>query len=118
MSSSESTETATESWGAAPETRTIQVGKVWKPRMLATVNSPSTSATVRNAAFLTVALVLGEFTVANILGFETFPTWIVRISGSQPTLSVAVSILSLLLTWGLLLLISGLDRRRGTKETA
>jgi putative spermidine/putrescine transport system permease protein len=29
-----------------------------------------------------------------------------------------VSILSLLLTWGLLLLISALDRRRGTKETA
>jgi putative spermidine/putrescine transport system permease protein len=29
---------------------------------------------------------------------------------------VAVSVLSLLLTWALLLLISALDRRRGTKE--
>ena len=43
---------------------------------------------------------------------------IVRISGSQPQLSVAVSVLSLLVTWVLLLLISALDRRRGTKETS
>jgi putative spermidine/putrescine transport system permease protein len=72
---------------------------------------------VLNAAFITLALVLGEFTVAAILGFETFPTWIVRISGSQPQLSVAVSVLSLLMTWVLLLLISALDRRRGMKES-
>ena len=73
---------------------------------------------VLNAAFLTVALVMGEFTVAAILGFETFPTWIVRISGSEPRLSVAVSVLSLLVTWILLLLISALDRRRRTKESS
>ena len=41
-----------------------------------------------------------------------------RISGSQPQLSVAVSVLVLLVTWGLLLLISALDRRRGTKESS
>ena len=52
-------------------------------------------SSVLNAAFLTLALVLGEFTFANILGFETFPTWILRISGSAPQLSVAVSVLSL-----------------------
>ena len=93
------------------------LGASW-PRVLGSVVLPVLRTSVLNASFLTVALVLGEFTIANILGFETFPTWIVRISGSQPTLSVAVSILSLLLTWGLLLLISALDRRRGTKETA
>jgi putative spermidine/putrescine transport system permease protein len=71
-----------------------------------------------DAAFLSVALVLGEFTIAAILGFETFPTWIVRISGSQPQMSVAVSVLSLVVTWVLLLLISALDRRRGTKESS
>jgi hypothetical protein len=42
----------------------------------------------------------------------------VRISGSLPQLSVAVSVLSLLVTWVLLLLISALDRRRGTKESS
>jgi putative spermidine/putrescine transport system permease protein len=93
------------------------LGASW-PRVLVSVVLPVLRTSVLNAAFITVALVLGEFTVANILAFETFPTWIVRISGSQPQLSVAVSVLSLLLTWVLLLLISALDRRRGTKETA
>jgi ABC-type spermidine/putrescine transport system permease subunit II len=93
------------------------LGASW-PRVLVSVVVPVLRTSVLNASFITVALVLGEFTIANILGFETFPTWILRISGSQPQLSVAVSILSLLLTWALLLLISALDRRRGTKGTA
>lgn len=91
------------------------LGASW-PRVLVSVVLPVLRTSVLNAAFLTLALVLGEFTIAAILGFETFPTWIVRISGSQPKLSVAVSVLSLLVTWALLLLISALDRRRGTKE--
>jgi ABC-type spermidine/putrescine transport system permease subunit II len=93
------------------------LGASW-PRVLVSVVLPVLRTSVLNAAFLTLALVLGEYTIAVILGFETFPTWIVRISGSQPQLSVAVSVLSLLITWVLLLLISALDRRRSTKETA
>ncbi|MGY1915698.1 ABC transporter permease [Blastococcus sp. SYSU DS0973] len=93
------------------------LGASW-PRVLVSVVLPVLRTSVLNAAFLTLALVLGEFTIANILGFETFPTWIVRISGSQPQLSVAVSVLSLVMTWMLLLLISALDRRRGPKESA
>jgi putative spermidine/putrescine transport system permease protein len=93
------------------------LGASW-PRVLVSVVLPVLRTSVLNAAFLTLALVLGEYTIAAILGFETFPTWIVRISGSQPQLSVAVSVLSLVVTWMLLLLISALDRRRGTKETS
>jgi putative spermidine/putrescine transport system permease protein len=93
------------------------LGASW-PRVLGSVVLPVLRTSVLNASFLTIALVMGEYTIAVILGFETFPTWIVRISGSQPQLSVAVSVLSLLLTWGLLLMISALDRRRGTKESA
>jgi putative spermidine/putrescine transport system permease protein len=93
------------------------LGASW-PRVMLSVVLPVLRTSVLNAAFLTLALVLGEFTVANILGFETFPTWIVRISGSQPRLSVAVSVLSLLLTWALLLLISALDRRRREEDPA
>ena len=93
------------------------LGASW-PRVLVSVVLPVLRTSVLNAAFLTFALVLGEFTVAAILGFQTFPTWIVSISGSAPQLSVAVSVLSLLITWMLLLMISALDRRRGTKETS
>jgi len=93
------------------------LGAPW-PRVLTSVVLPVLRTSVLNASFLTFALVMGEYTIAVILGFETFPTWIVRISGSQPQLSVAVSVLSLLVTWMMLLLISALDRRRGTKESS
>ncbi|HYO35201.1 MAG TPA: ABC transporter permease [Geodermatophilus sp.] len=93
------------------------LGASW-PRVLVSVVLPVLRTSVLNASFLTLALVMGEYTIAVILGFETFPTWIVRISGSQPQLSVAVSVLSLVVTWLLLLTISALDRRRGTKETS
>ena len=93
------------------------LGASW-PRVLVSVVLPVLKTSVLNAAFLTLALVMGEYTIAVILGFETFPTWIVVISGSQPQLSVAVSVLSLVITWVLLLLISALDRRRGTKESS
>jgi ABC-type spermidine/putrescine transport system permease subunit II len=93
------------------------LGASW-PRVLASVVLPVLRTSVLNAAFLTVALVMGEYTVAVILGFMTFPTWIVQINGSEPQLSVSVSVLSLMVTWGLLLLISALDRRRGTKENS
>jgi ABC-type spermidine/putrescine transport system permease subunit II len=93
------------------------LGASW-PRVLVSVVLPVLRTSVLNASFLTLALVLGEYTIAAILGFETFPTWIVRISGSLPQLSVAVSVLSLVVTWVLLLLISALDRRRGAKETS
>jgi ABC-type spermidine/putrescine transport system permease subunit II len=93
------------------------LGASW-PRALVSVVLPVLRTSVLNASFLTFALVMGEYTIAVILGFETFPTWIVRISGSQPQLSVAVSVLALMVTWVLLLMISALDRRRGTKENA
>lgn len=93
------------------------LGASW-PRVLVSVLLPVLRTSVLNAAFLTVALVMGEYTVAVILGFVTFPTWIVQISGSEPQLSVSVSVLSLMVTWVLLLLISALDRRRGAKENA
>ena len=93
------------------------LGASW-PRVLLWVVVPVLRTSVLNAAFLSVALVMGEFTIAVILGFETFPTWILRISGSAPQLSEAVSVLSLLVTWMLLQMISALDRRRGTKENS
>ncbi|MGY1622263.1 ABC transporter permease subunit [Geodermatophilus sp. SYSU D00965] len=93
------------------------LGASW-PRVLVSVVLPVLRTSVLNASFLTLALVLGEFTIAQILGFRTFPTWILEISGSRPQLSVAVSVLSLAITWVLLLLISALDRRRTGKESA
>ncbi|MEU7025111.1 ABC transporter permease subunit [Streptomyces sp. NPDC046275] len=73
---------------------------------------PNLRGALMNAAFLTLALVLGEYTVAQLLGFRPFAVWIVNISGSQAQMSVAVSVLSLLVTWLLLLALSGAGGRR------
>ena len=75
---------------------------------------PNLRGALLNASFLTLALVLGEFTVAQLLGFRPFAVWIVNVSGSQAQLSVAVSVLSLLVTWVLLLALAGVGGRTRT----
>jgi putative spermidine/putrescine transport system permease protein len=81
------------------------LGASW-PHVLFRVIIPNLRSALASASFLTLALVLGEFTVARLLGYQPFAVWIVTISGSKGQLSVAVSILSLLLIWLLLLAVS------------
>ncbi|MBB4986448.1 MULTISPECIES: ABC transporter permease [Streptomyces] len=87
-------------------------GASW-PYVMLRVILPNLRSSLAGAAFLTLALVLGEFTTASILGFRPFAVWIVSISGAQARMSVAVSLLSLLITWALLLVLS----RAGTAPT-
>ncbi|MFE3329180.1 ABC transporter permease [Streptomyces sp. NPDC059176] len=87
------------------------LGASW-PRALVSAVLPNLRGALLNASFLTLALVLGEFTVASLLGFQPFAVWIVQASGSDARLSVAVSLLSLLLTWVALLALTTLGNRR------
>ncbi|MCX5394442.1 ABC transporter permease subunit [Streptomyces sp. NPDC006482] len=92
-------------------------GASW-PRALVSAVLPNLRGALLNASFLTLALVLGEFTVASLLGFQPFAVWIVQASGSDARLSVAVSLLSLLLTWVLLLALTTVGNRRRTPRTS
>ncbi|MGW6737956.1 ABC transporter permease [Streptomyces sp. NPDC055013] len=85
-----------------------------RPQALVQAVLPNLRGALLNASFLTLALVLGEFTVAQLLGFQPFAVWIVNVSGSQAQLSVAVSVLSLLVTWVLLLVLAGFGGRTRT----
>ncbi|MCF6471326.1 ABC transporter permease subunit [Nonomuraea sp. MG754425] len=92
------------------------LGASW-PYVLARVIVPNLRPALAGASFLTLALVLGEYTVAALLGYEPFAVWIVTVSGSKGQLSVAVSILSLLLIWLLLLAVSTVfGKSRGEKR--
>jgi putative spermidine/putrescine transport system permease protein len=85
-----------------------------RTRAIVSVILPNMRGALLNTAFLTLALVLGEFTVASILGFTPFAVWIVNgNSAGQGPVTVAVSIVSLLLTWLLLLVLSVGGGRRG-----
>ncbi|MER5963660.1 ABC transporter permease subunit [Streptomyces sp. NPDC002057] len=86
-------------------------GASWFHVMLRVV-LPNLRSSLAGAAFLTLALVLGEFTIASLLGFRPFAVWIVSISGAHARMSVAVSLLSLVITWLLLLALS----RAGTAQ--
>ncbi|MGC9540995.1 ABC transporter permease [Streptomyces sp. UG1] len=89
-------------------------GAGW-PQAIAQAVLPNLKGALLNASFLTLALVLGEFTVAQLLGgYQPFAVWIVNVSGSQAQLSVAVSVLSLLVTWVLLLALAGVGGRTRT----
>ena len=81
-------------------------GASW-PQALVRAVLPNLRGALLNAAFLTLALVLGEFTVAQLLGYQPFAVWIYNVGSDQAQMSVAVSVLSLLVTWALLLALAG-----------
>ncbi|MFI6479009.1 ABC transporter permease [Nonomuraea sp. NPDC050663] len=90
------------------------LGASW-PHVMFRVLIPNLRSALASAAFLSLALVLGEYTMASLLGYQPFAVWIVTISGSKGQMSVAASVLSLVLIWALLLSISGISRKRASK---
>jgi putative spermidine/putrescine transport system permease protein len=50
-------------------------------------------------AFLTLAIVMGEFTIANLAAFHTFPIYIQYINETKAYPAGAVSLLSFAITW-------------------
>ena len=72
---------------------------------------PNLRSALLSALILTVALVLGEFTMAYLDLYTTLPVWVVNTDLLTAHLSVAVSFLALALTWVLLLGLTAFDRR-------
>ncbi len=90
-------------------------GASW-PRAVVTVVLPNLRGALLNATFITLALVLGEFTTSSILGYQPFAVWIYEAGKNDGQMSVAVSVLSLVIAWVLLLALSAAGReRRGRK---
>jgi putative spermidine/putrescine transport system permease protein len=73
---------------------------------------PNLRTGLLSATVLTVALVLGEFTMASLDLYQTVPVWIVNFQQDDGHVSTAVSLLALVVTWGVLLVISSFDLRR------
>jgi putative spermidine/putrescine transport system permease protein len=83
---------------------------------------PNIRTAVLSAVVLTVALVLGEFTIASLDLYVTFPVWIVQFEQNSGPISEAASLLALFVTWILLMVIVTLGsrgaRKRGGAEVA
>ena len=67
------------------------------------------------ATILTVALVLGEYTMASLDSYQTLPVWIVYFEQDDSHISVAASFMALVVTWVLLLVLSAFDGDRETR---
>ena len=80
---------------------------------------PAIRSAVLGAAFLTLALVLGEIVIARILLYtDTFPIAIVEVGRSRAGVAVALSLAALLITWVLLLAVSLAGGRRSETKGA
>ncbi len=97
------------------------LGAGW-PTTLWRVVIPNLRTAMLSATVLTVALVLGEYTMASLDNFQTFPVWIVNFEQNSGPVSVAASLLALFVTWLLLMLIVTVGgrsaRKRGGAEVA
>jgi putative spermidine/putrescine transport system permease protein len=81
---------------------------------------PNLRPALLSATVLTIALVLGEFTMASLDLWTTIPVWIYQFQQTDAHIATAVSMLSLVGTWILLTVIVSLDRsqsRRATRRT-
>jgi putative spermidine/putrescine transport system permease protein len=81
---------------------------------------PNLRAALLSATVLTIALVLGEFTMASLDLWTTLPVWIYQFQQLDGHIATAVSMLSLIGTWLLLTVIVSIDRsqsRRARRRT-
>jgi putative spermidine/putrescine transport system permease protein len=76
---------------------------------------PNLRTAVLSATVLTVALVLGEFTMASLDQYQTFPVWIVAFDQTSGPVSVAASLFALFVTWIFLLAITMIGGRRARR---
>ncbi|WP_042544516.1 ABC transporter permease [Leucobacter komagatae] len=94
------------------------LGASW-PTVLLRVIAPGVRRGLLAASLITIAIVLGEFTVSSLLNRTTLQTALLQISQSDPFVAVAVSLLSLIGAFVLLLIVSATNaapKRRGTRR--
>ena len=79
-------------------------GVIWR------IVVPNIMGAIMSAALISVALVLGEFTISSLLNFNTLQVVINLLGKRDASIAVAVSLAALLLAAGLLFLLSFVDQ--------
>ena len=91
------------------------LGAGW-PSTLWRIILPNLTTALLSATVLTVALVLGEYTIASLDLFQTFPVWIVVFDQTSGPESVAASLMALFVTWLFLLAITMAGSRQARRS--
>ncbi len=91
------------------------VGASWR-QTLWHVILPNLRTAMLASAFLTIAVVLGEYTISSLLLFNTFAVYMQQIGTSQAYAAAALAILSFFLTWLAMFGLFVLSRRLGYRR--
>jgi putative spermidine/putrescine transport system permease protein len=86
----------------------------WKTLLF--VILPNLRSAMLGASFLTLAIVMGEYTISSLLLFQTFAVYIFYIGNTAAQPAAALAIISLVLTWAAMIglfLLSGRRARLG-----
>ncbi|HYJ54612.1 MAG TPA: ABC transporter permease subunit [Mycobacterium sp.] len=84
---------------------------------IARVVVPNIWSGILSAAFISIAVVLGEYTIASLSGYETLQVQIVLIGKSDGPTSVAASLATLLFGFVLLLILSLVTRGQRSRRS-
>lgn len=79
---------------------------------------PNLRTALLSASLLCLALCLGEYAVASLLLHRTFPVFTVTIGSSQPRGAAALSFITIIVTWGLLVLVSAASSFNSKKRSS
>ncbi|HKB94611.1 MAG TPA: ABC transporter permease subunit [Gaiellaceae bacterium] len=90
------------------------LGASW-PRTLFTVILPNIRAAALAGSFLALAIVLGEFTIANLSQFHTFPIELQYVNETQAYAAGASTLVSFGITWLAMLALLLVGRKRGQR---
>lgn len=93
----------------------LSLGANWRT-VLFRVIVPNLRTSLLSAAFLTVAIVMGEFTMSVLMQFTTFAVYINYVGATQAQGAAALSLLSFGITWVAMLGILALGRRPGARQ--
>ncbi len=91
------------------------LGASWRTTLMRVI-LPNITVAALSGAFLTLAIVMGEFTIATLSAFHTFPTYIQYINETQAYPAAAVSLMSFGITWAAMLSLLVIGRRAGGRQ--
>jgi putative spermidine/putrescine transport system permease protein len=90
------------------------LGASWATTLLKVI-LPNIRAAALAGSFLTLAIVMGEFTIASLSAFHTFPIYIQSINESEAYPAAAVTLMSFGITWAAMLSLLLVGRKRGAR---
>ena len=89
------------------------LGAGW-PTTLWSVILPNIRVAAMAGAFLTLAIVMGEFTIASLATFDTFPVYLQYINQNKAYPAAAVTLIAFGITWAAMLALLVVGRGRPT----